>query len=302
MRDYLDDRPIKLRRERSNTPASGRPFLLAVALCLLAGALIVLDQQGWTGPVRGSVQQVTAPLAQWLTGLRDGTVNLLSGLGSNSADQARIAELEQENGRLKSELLQIEQERVENIYLREQLQIQRDQPWQLLGAEVTIRSPDAGRRVITIARGSSNGVKPGMAVIGQSPGAPIALIGLVESVGPHSADVLLITDISSQISARVIHSLQTELGIVEGQWQRGSRLRLSLIDRNLTITSGDAVVTAGLTGALGIELDLAAVPANIPIGSVESTAVDNQQQIAELRPYVDPDQVRYAWVILNQDD
>ena len=25
------------------------------------------------------------------------------------------------------------------------------------------------------------------------------------------------------------------------------------------------------------------------------------QQVAELRPYVDPDRVRYAWIILSQD-
>jgi rod shape-determining protein MreC len=61
------------------------------------------------------------------------------------------------------------------------------------------------------------------------------------------------------------------------------------------------VVSAGLTGSLHIPLDLAVVPANIPIGSVETVSASGQEQSAELRPFVDPDQVRYVWVILSQD-
>ncbi|NTW98118.1 MAG: rod shape-determining protein MreC, partial [Oscillochloris sp.] len=210
--------------------------------------------------------------------------------------------LEQEIGQLKAENLRLQQAQVENVFLRQQLQIQRDQPWRLLGAEVTVRPPDAGRRVMTIARGSADGVTVGMAVIGQDPGGPAALVGVVESVGGHTAEVLLITDVSSQVSARVIHAGQAGLGLAQGQWQRGSRLSLGHVDRSTQIAPGDSVVSAGLTGSLNIALDLAAVPATIPIGSVELVTSSGQEQTAELRPFVDPDQVRYVWVILNQDD
>jgi rod shape-determining protein MreC len=302
MRDLLDDRPIKLRRERSTAPATGRPFLIAIALCLLAGGLLLLDRQGLIDPLRHSAQQALAPLAQRLTGLRDGAAEAVTAPRGEAALQARVAELERENAALQAELLRREQAQVENVFLRQQLEIQRANPWTLLGAEVTVRSPDAGRRVMTIARGEREGVRPGMAVIGQTPGSAAALIGIVEEVGPGTAEVLLITDIGSQVSGRVIHEDRAEMGVVQGQWQRGSRLRLEQVSRSMTLAEGDPVVTAGLTAALGLPFDLAAVPPDIPIGSIERVSQAEQYQTAELRPFVDPDQVRYVWVILNQDD
>jgi rod shape-determining protein MreC len=301
MRDYLDERPIKLRRERANTPASGRPFVLAAVLCLVAGALIILDRQGMITPIRLLLQQSIAPAAQSLTSLRDQAGDVASAPRSDEDLRARISALEQENSQLKAENLRIQQDQVENTFLRQQLQIQREQPWRLLGAEVTVRPPDAGRRVMTIARGTTDGVRAGMAVIGQNPGGPTALVGIVESASTHTAEVLLITDFSSQVSARVIHAARAGLGLVQGQWQQGSRLRLGQVDRSTLLAQGDAVVSAGLTGSLHMPLDLAVVPANIPIGSVETVSASGQEQSAELRPFVDPDQVRYVWVILNQD-
>lgn len=300
MRDHLDDRPIKLRRDRSNAPASGRPLVLALILSLCAGLLLILDHQGMLGPARGLGQQALAPIAQRLTALRDGVADMLARPGSEAALRDQISLLQRENAELKAELIRREQAQIENVFLRQELAIERDRPWSLLGAEVTVRSPDAGRRVLTIARGRNAGVQVGMAVIGQDPGGPPALVGIVEAVGPQTADVLLITDFGSQISARALHETNAALGIVQGQWQRGSRLRLEQIDRTAPLRPGDPVVTAGLTGALGLPLDLAAVPADIPIGSIDSIALDGQQQSAELRPFVDPDQVRYVWVILNQ--
>jgi rod shape-determining protein MreC len=233
--------------------------------------------------------------------LRDQAGDVASAPHSEADLRARISTLEQENSQLMAENLRIQQDQVENVFLRQQLQIQREQPWRLLGAEVTVRPPDAGRRVMTVARGTVDGVRSGMAVIGQNPGGPAALVGIVESTGAHTAEVLLITDFSSQVSARIIHAAQAGLGLVQGQWQQGSRLRLGQVDRSTRIAQGDAVVSAGLTGSLRIPLDLAAVPANIPIGSVETASASGQEQSAELRPFVDPDQVRYVWVILSQD-
>ncbi|NTV62749.1 MAG: rod shape-determining protein MreC [Oscillochloris sp.] len=302
MRDYLDDKPIKLRRERSVAPASARPFVLAVVLCLASATLIFLDRQGMISSIRTLLQQAITPAALQLTGLRTSADDLLRGPHSDQDLQARISALEQAVSQLKAENLRLQQAQVENGFLRQQLQIQHEQPWRLLGAEVTVRPPDAGRRIMTIARGKADGVAVGMAVIGQDAAGPAALVGVVEATGNRTAEVLLITDVSSQISARIIHGSQAGLGLALGQWQRGSRLSLGQVDRSTQITVGDAVVSAGLTGSLNVALDLAAVPASIPIGSVEQVNLNGQEQTADLRPFVDPDQVRYVWVILNQDD
>jgi rod shape-determining protein MreC len=164
-----------------------------------------------------------------------------------------------------------------------------------------VLAPDAARRVLTIARGAEDGVRVGMAVIGQQPGGPPALIGVIEAVGPRTADVLMITDISSQLSVRLLQADSAPLGLMQGQWQLGSRLRVELIDRSLAMHEGDHVVTAGISGALNLPLDLAAMPQAVPIGVIEAVRQEGQRQIGEIRPFVDPDQVHYVWVIISQD-
>src|SRR5690606_20720812 len=137
MRDLLDDRPIKLRRERSSAPATGRPFVVAILLCVIAGLLLLLDRQGMLAPVRHGAQQLLAPAAQRLTALRDEVVTAMTAPRTEDALRARVAELEQQNAALQAELLRREQAAVENEFLRQQLEIEQANPWKLLGAEVT---------------------------------------------------------------------------------------------------------------------------------------------------------------------
>ncbi|PDW04875.1 rod shape-determining protein MreC [Candidatus Viridilinea mediisalina] len=301
MRDLLDDKPLKLRRERVAAPTSARPILLALVLCVLVALLLALGSQGWLDPVRAGLQRVLAPPAQWLTSMRDDVAGWFAGPWGDAALRERVAELERENSRLNEALIRHEQAHVENVFLRQQLAIQRERPWQLLGAEVAVRAPDAGRRVMLLSRGTRDGVQPGMAVIGQNPGGPAGLVGIVETVNSHTAEVLLLTDVGSQISGRVLHEGRATIGLVQGQWQRGSRLRLMQVERAMNLAVDAPVVTAGLTAVLELPFALAAVPANIPIGTIEYFETIEQYQQAELRPFVDTDQVRYVWVILSQD-
>ncbi|ACL24099.1 MULTISPECIES: rod shape-determining protein MreC [Chloroflexus] len=302
MRDFLDERPLKLRRDRFGDTNYGRVVVTAIALLLLSVILIVLDRQGVVSPVRLAAHEQLQPVISWLTERR----MALEAWWATPRDvvtlQTRVAELEAENAQLRNDVLRLEQARVENIFLRQQLAITQAHPWRVLGAEVMVRAPDAARRVMTIARGANDGVQTGMAVIGQQPGNPPALIGVVETVGPRTAEVLLITDISSQLSVRVLQPNGAPLGLLQGQWQRGSRLRVELIDRSTTLRVGEHVVTAGLSGALDLPLDLSAMPAVVPIGFIETVRQEGQRQIGDIRPFADPDQVRYVWVILSQDE
>lgn len=301
MRDYLNsNRPIKLRKDRV-AAISRRPFVFAILFCVLSIGLLLLDQRGMLGPTRGLLQEAFSPVLQRMAAFGNGIGDFFTGIGDLRTLRTENEALKQQVSQLQAEVLKREQAQVENIALRQQLAIEQQRPWKLLGAEVTVRSPDAGRRVITIARGSRDGVQEGMAVIGQTGSNPAALVGTVESVGPATADVLLITDFGSQISARVLHEDQSFLGLVQGQWQRGSRLKLEQIERDATLDIGNTVVSAGLTRSSQFPLEMAAVPANIPIGTVDAITSNGLTRVAELRPYADPDQVRYVWLILNPE-
>ncbi|RMD77351.1 MAG: rod shape-determining protein MreC [Chloroflexi bacterium] len=302
MRDFLDERPLKLRRDRFGDTNYGRVVVTAIALFLLSVILIVLDRQGVVSPIRLTIREQLQPVISWLTDRRMAFEAWWATPRDVATLQTRVAELEAENAQLRHDVLRLEQAQVENIFLRQQLAMTQAHPWRVLGAEVMVRAPDAARRVMTIARGANDGVQTGMAVIGQQPGNPPALIGVVETVGPHTAEVLLITDISSQLSVRVLQPDGAPLGLLQGQWQRGSRLRVELIDRGTTLRVGEHVVTAGLSGALDLPLDLSAMPAAVPIGFIEAVRQEGQRQIGDIRPFADPDQVRYVWVILSQDE
>jgi rod shape-determining protein MreC len=300
MREFIDDQRLKVRGEHASPSILRRPFVLALVLCVVAGGLLWLDMQGVLTPLRTTLFQGIAPVAQPLTSIRNSAADMWGSVTSIQSLRAENEALRQQQSELQAELIAHEQAMAENERLRQQLALEEEHPWHTIGAEVTIQSPDAIRRTMTIAGGSNKGIQSGMAVVGQTGSGPVALVGVVEEVGPHTSNVLLITDFSSRVSARVLHEGESDLGLVQGQWQRGSRLRLEHVDREVVLTAGAVVVSAGLTGELGLELPLAAVPPSLPIGEVEVVSNDGHTRFAELRPYADPDQVRYVWVILDQ--
>jgi rod shape-determining protein MreC len=297
MRDSLRNRPIKLPRS-----SPYRSLRLVSAIFVIALLLVIADQAGMLGPARAQIQTLMTPALTALRRVGDG----LSGVGQSLSEvqqlRDRVTELERENGQLRAENIQAQELRLRVERLEQQLRIEQQRPWKLLGADVSARSPDGGRRVIMLSAGSEQGVEPGMAVIGREGSSPEALIGVVENVGPRSASVLLITDYSSSISAQIYHASGIATGVVQGQWQVGSHLKLEAIDRAEPLRPGDVVFTAGLTAQMDAALPRAAIVKGIPIGTIETAEVAGHEQFADVRPFVDPDRVSYVWVLLSQDD
>jgi rod shape-determining protein MreC len=275
---------------------------MVVSLVVLALLLLVLDQAGMLGSTRAQIQSLLTPVMRALRQVGDGVGGVGQGLTEVAQLRDRVAALEAENSQLKASNLQLQELQLRLAQLETQLRIEKEQPWKLLGADVSARTPDGGRRVVMLAAGSQQGVKPGMAVIGKEGSSPPALIGVVENVGPRSASVLLITDFSSAVSAQAYHQNSIASGVVQGQWQIGSRLKFEGVDRADPLMVNDVVVTAGLTARMDTTLPRAAIPKDVPIGIIEAIQVDGHSQFADIRPYVDPDRVSYAWVLLSQDE
>lgn len=292
----LRDRPYRLSQPARRSP------LLIILLLLVAAALLVADQAGLLGPLRLHAQAMISPM---LIRIRQTGTWIGSLVGQPGDDQALLAELEAlraENADLKARLIQAEALAFENARLREQVRIEQAYPWQLLGADVIAITPDTGRRLVLFAAGAEQGVRPGMALIAREGNNPPALIGIVEEAGPRTAAVLLITDYSSAISAQVYQETDVVRGVIQGQWQRGSRLLLHSVPREASLAAGNTVLTAGLSAELALNLPRAAVPPNVPIGTIETVQDTGRDRIAGVRPFVDPDRVRYAWVILATNE
>lgn len=291
----MRDRPLKLPR-----PTPYRALFIIALLALVALGLLVLDRTGSLDSARSRIEVVLNPALGGLSRLGEQVGSIGQG-GDVERLRARVQELEQENSRLAAENLKAQALAIENEQLRTQVRLEQERPWKLLGADILAHSPDAARHLLTIAAGSEQGVAPGMAVIAQQGDSPPALIGVVEKVGQRSTRVLLITDFSSAVTARVYRSGRPLDGILQGQAQPGAELRLLQVDRSVPLAPGDTVVTAGLTADLAPELPNAGVPRDIPIGVVSGARIEGNTQLASVRPYVNPDEVRYAWILLDAD-
>jgi rod shape-determining protein MreC len=232
---------------------SNRLLFLAVSLFFCFG-LMVLSQTGLLGPLE---TVASAPL------------NLISGIFNNIAlsitggvtDITELQNLRQRNADLEEALAQFQSELVELREIASDYErltelldyTTRATNQEFVAADVINVDQTNLLRTITINRGARDGIAAGMPVVtGQG------LIGRILDVSANASRVLLITDRSSAISAR----LQTSR--VEGsvQGQLSGNLRMTMIPLGQVVEVGDLVITSGLGGNF---------PPDIVIGVVTST-------------------------------
>src|SRR5215203_4811345 len=145
-------------------------------------------------------------------------------------------------------------------------------------ARVVGRSPTVWYSTVTIDKGSGDGVRVDDPVV-----APQGLAGKVTQTTPNTAQVTLITDADSAVTARVTPSGAT--GVVEPDVGNPNDLQLDFLERGTRIAEGQMVVTAGFsTGDLG-----SIFPPGIPVGEITSASVQEQQayQRVHLEPFAD---------------
>ena len=145
-------------------------------------------------------------------------------------------------------------------------------------ARVVGRSPTVWYSTVTIDHGSSDGIRVDDPVV-----AAQGLAGKVTQTTPNTAQVTLITDADSAVTARVQPSGAT--GVVEPNVGNPNDLQLDFLERGSQIAEGQMVVTAGFsTGSLG-----SIFPPGIPIGHITQATVEEQQayQRVHLAPFAD---------------
>jgi rod shape-determining protein MreC len=145
-------------------------------------------------------------------------------------------------------------------------------------ARVVGRSPTVWYSTVTIDKGSSSGVRIDDPVV-----AAQGLAGKVTQTTPNTAQVTLITDADSAVTARVTPEGAT--GVVEPNVGNPNDLQLDYLERGTQIAEGQMVVTAGFsTGDLG-----SIFPPGIPIGEITQASVEERQayQRVHLEPFAD---------------
>jgi rod shape-determining protein MreC len=149
---------------------------------------------------------------------------------------------------------------------------------------VFVRSPTVWYSTVTINKGSADGVREGQPVVNGA-----GLVGRIRRVSRGSSQVLLITDGSFGVSARVNESNAS--GIVQTAVGDPNDLRLEYPGRNDRVRENQTVVTAGSTSARFPSR----FPPDIPIGRV--TRVDQDEGTVHVRPYADLRDLEFVQVL-----
>ncbi len=222
-------------------PPAGRVILLATLFSLAVG----LTQPFWgsqaNGVAWGRLWDIVLPGTNAITDFVEPAAGILTGLGRIQELEEEARQLRAEVDRLRGELTRLREVEEENQRLRELLGAkQRNPNFQFALADVIGREPAPFVEAVIVNKGSQDGIEPGMVVVGAA-----GLLGKVVKVSAGTARVLLLTDPSSAVAARIQRSDAREItGLVVGQGQ--GRLLMRYIAQGEPLQVGDQVVTSGL--------------------------------------------------------
>jgi rod shape-determining protein MreC len=232
------------------------------------------------------ILSATAPVEKLLgmaiTGTLDGWHGYLALRGAHE----RTLAISQENNRLKLELQELQQERGENDRLRRLIALAESEPRRAyLGARVIgVRLAPAGLQLVTIDRGTDDGLARAMPVV-----VAEGVVGRIHAVSSHSADVLLAIDRNSSTAVRVERTRAR--ANVRGLG-RTELLRLDYALRSDDLIEGDLLVTSGTD---------AVFPAGLPVGRATrlQRAAHGLFQEGWVVPTVDPTRLEEVLVITS---
>ena len=190
--------------------------------------------------------------------------------------------------------VQLNELKRDNQKMKETLKLQDTlNDYTLVNATVIARNPDTWRDVITINKGSNDGIQPQMSVMSDN-----GLVGKVLDVNPTSARIALLSNADNTL-VRVAAMIQNEkepiYGTITGYDEKTNMLVMSQIQATQDIKVGDKVVTSGLGGIS---------PNSLYIGTVEEVAMDRFGLYKEvkIRPAADTNDVRYVTVVIRTSE
>ena len=210
-------------------------LIAAAVVCL---SLIFLNPKGFFNPLRGFFLMVSAPVQGMFyqaSGKIGETVYFLKSLSELKNENANLLK---ENNFLAAKIAELEQEKSENITLREQLNLLPRDKFNLVGGFVIGRDPQGSESWIIFDKGEKDGIAPGMpAIISNG-----ILIGKVEEVYSGSSRINLLTGSNSFVNVADVET--GAKGSARGEYGLG--IVLDMVTQSDVLNEGDSVVTSGL--------------------------------------------------------
>jgi rod shape-determining protein MreC len=196
----------------------------------------------------------------------------------------RTALLEDENARLQSQVIQLQQKLQDTDFLYELLGFARSRPEdQYVAASVIGRDPSPFLHYVIIDKGSDDGLRHGMPVVTAQ-----GLVGRVDAVIANAARVQLLNDAGSYVNVQLA-ATRTEAML------RGSLtgdVTVEMVPQEANLKAGDVILTSALGGNY---------PPNILIGQVVSVRQLETElfQSASVQPAVNFTNLRAVLVVVD---
>jgi rod shape-determining protein MreC len=271
----------------------------AIMVLLIVAALVLLSTQfseSQGGPLHSmqrAVASVLGPLEEGATRALKPARDLVNWVDETFQARGQNNDLRGEVQKLRAQVARAQGAEGQNTQLRKLLGLDRGGTlagYKPVTSRVIGRSPTVWYSSVTIDAGSSSGVQINDPVIDGD-----GLVGRVTDVTHSTAEVDLITDNRSAVSARVLPNGPD--GVAEPEVGNPSSLLLDFIDKNQAVQQGQMVVTAGWSnGTIS-----SAFPPGIPIGKVSDATVGEQEtyQRVHVQPFADLANLQFVQVATN---
>lgn len=214
--------------------------LTMLCICMIGLTTI---KGSFLNPVRSAVGVLLVPVQRGINtvglGMKtqaDHLQSLTEAQAENEELRARIADLTEENTKLRSETKELER-------LRELYDLDADyMDYHKIGARVIAKDTGSWFSVFRIDKGANDGIQVDMNVI-----AGGGLVGIVSDVGANYATVRSIIDDSSRVSAMAQQSGDTCIVSGDLKLYKEGRLTLSYMEKDDDIKDGDMIVTSNIS-------------------------------------------------------
>ena len=269
--------------------------MIGIVLSLVAiGSLIAISLSVRNNVVSQGVNDITAMLGRLVSYPSASMANFVETIDELTNTYEENKTLKQKIETVYELEVQLNDLKRDNARMKEQLGLQDTlKDYSLVNAAVIGRNPDNWENLVTINKGSNDGLKPNMSVMSGN-----GLIGKIADVNPTSARVALISNVDSTL-IRVAAMIQSETepvyGTITGYDTKTEQLVMSQIKTSVSVKKGDKVVTSGLGGI---------APSSLYIGDVEEITMDRYGLYKEvkIRPAASTNDIRYVTVIVRASE
>lgn len=209
------------------------------------------------------------------------TINLSNTIQNYVGLQEVNEELAEENARLNQEITSLKQ----SIYDINIARIEDEaiiSQYEYVDAKVINNSTEWLNNYVTINKGRSNGVEPGMGVINQ-----YGVVGKIQSVSKHYAVLASLLHNDVMISSKMKRT--GTIGTINWAGNNPQVANLQYIPRHITPVKGDTIVTSGYN---------AVFPENIPIGVIEDFELKDDKNFYDITVRLQNDYTKLSFLYI----